>query len=106
MSRSTLDPDAIPTNLPDTLANGKEQGTRALGPSDLSDSGSDTVGGTEDHGNASSRRNAGNPALIPAESGLEAETSPDTDAAGTGERSSVENDATTQVNRDIGFDRR
>jgi hypothetical protein len=103
MSRSTLDPDATPTDLPDTHARGKEHGTRALGPSDLSDSGSDTVGSVEYDGVASSRRD--NPALGLTQNGLNSETSPDTDAAGTGERASVENELATRVNRDIGFDR-
>jgi len=42
MADSTLDPDNIPAGADRTL--GRGHGTRALGPSDNSDSGSDVVG--------------------------------------------------------------
>jgi hypothetical protein len=105
MSGSTLDPDATPIDLSGTHTKGKEHGARAWGPSDLSHSGSDTVGSVEYDGIASSGRAAHNPALGPTQTRLESETSSDTDAAGTGERASVENEPATRVNRDIGFDR-
>ncbi|WP_373991093.1 hypothetical protein [Duganella sp. BuS-21] len=75
MADSTLDPDNIPMGTDRTLGSG--HGTRALGPSDNSDSGSDMVG----------------------QPGAELDS--DTDAEGTGERASVgrENEAS-----DIGFD--
>jgi hypothetical protein len=75
MSDSTLDPDNIPVGTDRTL--GRGHGTRALGPSDNSDSGSDV---------------AGEPDI-----GLDS----DTDAEGTGERAGVE---MTTGPSDIGFD--
>jgi hypothetical protein len=75
MSDSTLDPDNIPVGTDRTL--GRGHGTRALGPSDNSDSGSDV---------------AGEPDI-----GLDS----DTDAEGTGERAGVE---MTAGPSDIGFD--
>jgi hypothetical protein len=75
MSDSTLDPDNIPVGTDRTLGRGHD--TRALGPSDNSDSGSDV---------------AGEPDI-----GLDS----DTDVEGTGERAGVE--MTTEPS-DIGFD--
>ena len=63
MSDSTLDPDNIPAGNDRVL--GRGHGTRSLGPSDNSDSGSDV---------------AGNPDLA---------LDSDTDAEGTGERGDV-----------------
>lgn len=77
MSDSTLDPDNIPVGADRVLGSG--HGTRALGPSDNSDSGSDVVGGYD--------------------IGFDS----DTDAEGTGERTGVEMDGAP--NGDIGFDR-
>ncbi|MYN17730.1 hypothetical protein GTP81_13290 [Rugamonas sp. FT107W] len=77
MSDSTLDPDNIPVGTDRTL--GRGHGTRALGPSDNSDSGSDV---------------AGEPDL-----GLDS----DTDAEGTGERAGVDVE-TLPADADIGFD--
>lgn len=76
MSDSTLDPDNIPVGSDRTLGSG--HGTRALGPSDNSDSGSDVVGGPD--------------------IGFDS----DTDAQGTGERAGVEREAAPDG--DIGFD--
>ena len=64
MSDSTLDPDNIPVGNDRSLGLG--HGTRALGPSDNSDSGSDVAGGPD--------------------IGFDS----DTDAEGTGERAGVE----------------
>ena len=64
MSDSTLDPDNIPVGNDRSLGLG--HGTRALGPSDNSDSGSDIAGGPD--------------------IGFDS----DTDAEGTGERAGVE----------------
>jgi hypothetical protein len=77
MSYSTLDPDNIPVGTDRILGSG--HGTRALGPSDNSDSGSDMVGGPD--------------------IGFDS----DTDAEGTGERTGVEMDVAPDG--DIGFDR-
>jgi hypothetical protein len=76
MADSTLDPDNIPAGADRTL--GRGHGTRALGPSDNSDSGSDVVG---------------EPDL-----GLDS----DTDAHGTGERAGAD-EANVEAG-DIGFD--
>jgi hypothetical protein len=77
MSDSTLDPDNIPAGNDRVL--GRGHGSRALGPSDNSDSGSDV---------------AGDPDV-----GIDS----DTDAQGTGERADVEMDAMGESG-DIGFD--
>jgi hypothetical protein len=75
MADSTLDPDNIPVGTDRSLGSG--HGTRALGPSDNSDSGSDVAG----------------------EPGSEMDS--DTDAEGTGERAGVGRES---VESDIGFD--
>lgn len=75
MADSTLDPDNIPAGADRTL--GRGHGTRALGPSDTSDSGSDMAGAPD------------------------SELDSDTDAEGTGERAGV---GRTAVDADIGFD--
>jgi hypothetical protein len=77
MSDSTLDPDNIPVGTDRTL--GRGHGTRALGPSDNSDSGSDVAGDPD----------------ISFDS--------DTDAEGTGERAEVELELVAP-DADIGFD--
>ena len=77
MADSTLDPDNIPAGTDRVW--GRGHGTRALGPSDNSDSGSDVVG---------------EPDL-----GLDS----DTDAEGTGERAGVDVE-TLPADTDIGFD--
>nr|WP_315402107.1 hypothetical protein [uncultured Duganella sp.] len=77
MSDSTLDPDNIPAGTDRVL--GRGHGTRSLGPSDNSDSGSDV---------------AGNPDLA---------LDSDTDAEGTGERGDVGIDS-VEAGADIGFD--
>lgn len=75
MADSTLDPDNIPAGADRVL--GRGHGTRALGPSDNSDSGSDVSGEPD------------------------TELDSDTDAQGTGERASV---AREDIPSDIGFD--
>jgi hypothetical protein len=75
MADSTLDPDNIPAGADRTL--GRGHGTRALGPSDNSDSGSDMAG----------------------QPGSEMDS--DTDANGTGERASVGRES---AENDIGYD--
>lgn len=75
MADSTLDPDNLPAGADRILGSG--HGTRALGPSDNSDSGSDMVG----------------------QPGAEMDS--DTDAQGTGERPSVGRE---DIESDIGYD--
>lgn len=77
MADSTLDPDNIPAGTDRIL--GRGHGTRALGPSDNSDSGSDVAG---------EPRN---------------ELDSDTDAEGTGERPGVGMDS-VEGQAEIGFD--
>jgi hypothetical protein len=75
MADSTLDPDNIPAGADRIL--GRGHGTRALGPSDNSDSGSDVTGEPD------------------------TELDSDTDSRGTGERAGVEME---DVGSDIGYD--
>jgi hypothetical protein len=75
MADSTLDPDNLPAGADRTL--GRGHGTRALGPSDNSDSGSDVIGEPD------------------------SELDSDTDAEGTGERASVGRE---NLELDIGYD--
>lgn len=81
MTTSTLTPGNFPAGPDRRIHNG--HGTRALGPSDSSDSGSDVA----DAGAALG----------------DAELASDTDRYGTGERSSVEDDGTPD-GADIGID--
>lgn len=75
MADSTLDPDNIPLGTDRSLGSG--HGTRALGPSDNSDSGSDMAGAPD------------------------SEIDSDTDAEGTGERAGVGGEGRAA---DLGFD--
>ncbi|TFW22570.1 hypothetical protein [Duganella callida] len=77
MADSTLDPDNIPAGNDRSL--GRGHGTRALGPSDNSDSGSDVTGEPDN------------------------ELDSDTDASGTGERPGVGRDSVEGMT-EIGFD--
>jgi len=81
---STLDPDNFPA-APDRKL-GRGHGTRALGPSDNSDSGSDVKGGTA------------------AQELGDADLDSDTDARGTGERAAVGRDSVEQDGSDIDVD--
>lgn len=109
MASSTLDPDNIPE--PDRKL-GRGHGTRALGPDDISDSGSDVQGGlrrtgdadfgldtgtNEDPDSAADDRTAG-PDI--GDTMLDS----DTDAMGTGERGTAGRDEEF-AGRDIGVDR-
>ncbi len=106
---STLNPPL--ERKPDT---GKGHGTRALGPSDSSDSGSDLVGGPGLAGEASGQdlgldsgptgdpgaddsRNAG---ADVGDAGLDS----DSDAAGTGERAAAGRDAPVETEIDLALD--
>lgn len=110
MASSTLDPDNIPE--PDRKL-GSGHGTSALGPSDISDSGSDVQGGlrwaqeadigldkgtTEDPDSGPHDASAG-PDI--GDAGLES----DTDSAGTGERMTSGRDIDIEAGADIDVDR-
>lgn len=112
MSGSTLDPDNLPADSGATV--GKGHGTRALGPSDRSDTGSDVVGGpglTNDEDRTYAEPGAGDdgtPVAKPQTAGPslgDAELDSDTDSGGTGERSSAGMEPEDGLNQDIGFDR-
>jgi hypothetical protein len=102
MPSSTLDPDNIPE--PDRQL-GKGHGNKALGPSDISDTGSDVQGGL---------RSIDEPELG---LGLDRGTTEDSDthnieasdenedSTGTGEDSTAGRDADVDLNADIGTDR-
>lgn len=92
---STLNPD---DEQPQVV---KQTGhdTASLGPSDSSDSGSDTAGAKRHAFDVDSELD--NHAL---EAG-EAELASDTDRAGTGERAAADGDSTFDPNEDIGVDR-
>lgn len=108
MADSTLDPDNLPTR---DRQLGKGHGTRALGPSDISDSGSDIMGneglaedeflsldtGTNEDPEHSTRHAAG------ADVG-DADLSSDTDSGGTGEAATAGRDTWARDGSDIGFD--
>lgn len=81
---SSLDPDNFPQTPDRTL--GRGHGTRALGPSDSSDSGSDVQGGS-----------------AAADIG-DADLDSDTDAGGTGERAAVGRDNGAPDGADIDVD--
>lgn len=110
MASSTLDPDNIPE--PDRKS-GRGHGTRALGPSDTSDSGSAVQGGrrwaqegdlgldkgtNEDPDSARHDPSAG-PDI--GDAGIDS----DTDAEGTGERAAAGRDADIEMGGDIDVDR-
>ena len=111
---STLDPDNFP-ELPDRSL-GKGHGTDALGPSDLSDTGSDVVGGPGfatnldddqllhlDRGtNEEEERRAGDTAGPDVG---DADFSSDSDGGGTGERASAGRDTVARDGADIDTDR-
>ncbi|XYJ09199.1 hypothetical protein ACSUZJ_17620 [Telluria sp. B2] len=111
---STLDPDNFPERPDRSL--GKGHGTDALGPSDLSDTGSDVMGGS---GFAS---NLDDDQLVHLDRGTneeeessaggtagpdvgDANFSSDSDMGGTGERASAGRDTVVEDGADIGTDR-
>lgn len=110
MADSTLDPENIPE--PDRQL-GKGHGTRALGPSDTSDSGSDVQGGlrwadeadlgldkgTNEDPDTASRDPTAGPDIG------DARLDSDTDAFGTGEHASVGRDLDFSSGADIDTDR-
>ena len=110
MASSTLNPENIPE--PDRRLD-KGHGTRALGPSDTSDSGSDVqVGlrwpeeaelgldkGTNEDPDSARRDPSAGPDIG------DAEIDSDTDASGTGERASAGRDTDIEAGSDIDTDR-
>lgn len=109
MADSTLDPDNF--GGPDRSL-GRGHGTRALGPSDISDSGSDILGadglahedlipldtGTNTDPELSTAGHTGGPDLG------DADLSGDSDSSGTGERATAGRDTVAEAGSDIGFD--
>jgi hypothetical protein len=102
---STLDPDNFPS-APDRVL-GRGHGTRALGPSDSSDSGSDVHGGGElepevdtgpRQGTNEDAAERGGPDLG------DAYLNSDTDAGGTGERAAAGHDSGVPDGADINID--
>jgi hypothetical protein len=91
MANSTLDPDITPS----TPAHPQGHDTRSLGPSDSSDSGSDTV---------NARQQALGPLDDVDQHALEpgdAELDSDTDRHGTGERASADGDSNLRPDGDV-----
>ncbi|CAN7610992.1 chemotaxis protein [Trinickia sp. LjRoot230] len=91
---STLDPD---NPMPEPREQGRDTG--ALGPSDSSDSGSDTAGAKRHDFDRDTELDE-----HAIETG-DAELASDTDRAGTGERSSADGDSTLTDDADIEPDR-
>ena len=111
---STLDPDNFP-ELPDRSL-GKGHGTDALGPSDLSDTGSDVVGGPGfatnldddqrlhlDRGTNEEEESFAGDTAGPDVG--DADFSSDSDSGGTGERASAGRDTVARDGADIDTDR-
>lgn len=95
---STLNPDNEPAGPDDDNAQRGRDG-RALGPSDSSDSGSDTVGARRHPFDVDSPLDEH--ALERGDASLDS----DTDRAGTGERASADGDSTLEDSADIEPDR-
>ncbi|MBU9560691.1 chemotaxis protein [Burkholderia multivorans] len=95
---STLNPDNEPAGPDDENASRGRDG-RALGPSDSSDSGSDTAGARRHAFDVDSPLDAH--ALERGDATLDS----DTDRAGTGERAAADGDATLEESADIEPDR-
>jgi len=112
---STLDPDNFP-EAPDRSL-GKGHGVDALGPSDLSDTGSDVVGGPgfasnidpeqtlDFDGGTTSDLEAGHAGETAGPDVGDADFSGDSDRSGTGERAAAGRDAVVRDGADIDTDR-
>jgi hypothetical protein len=110
MATSTLDPDNTPE--PDRKL-GSGHGTSALGPGDISDTGSDVQGGlrwseegdigldrgTNEDSDSGRRDMSAGPDIG------DADLDSDTDAMGTGERATAGRDSDIAMGNDIGTDR-
>lgn len=110
MSSSTLDPDNIP-GTPDRNL-GKGHGTKALGPSDTSDAGSD-LQGAPGLAHQVGAGLSGGTTSAPEESTAGATAGPDvgdanldsdTDSSGTGERAAASRDTVVEDGADIDTD--
>ena len=111
---STLDPDNFP-EAPDRSL-GKGHGVDALGPSDLSDTGSDVVGGPgfatnidpeqtlDFDGGTTSDLEAGHAGETAGPDVGDADFSGDSDRSGTGERAAAGRDAVARDGADIDTD--
>ena len=111
---STLDPDNFP-EAPDRSL-GKGHGVDALGPSDLSDTGSDVVGGPgfaanidpeqtlDFDGGTTSDLEAGHAGETAGPDVGDADFSGDSDRSGTGERAAAGRDAVVRDGADIDTD--
>jgi hypothetical protein len=109
MADSTLDPGNLGQR---DRSLGRGHGTRALGPSDISDSGSDIIGadglahdevipldtGTNSDPEFSTAGHTGGPDLG------DANLSGDSDSSGTGEYATAGRDTVAEAGSDIGFD--
>lgn len=110
MASSTLDPDNIPE--PDRKL-GSGHGTSALGPGDISDSGSDVQGGLRwsEEGDIGLDRgtnedpDSGRRDMSAGPDVGDANLDSDTDAMGTGERATAGRDSDIAMGNDIGVDR-
>lgn len=109
MAGSTLDPDSF-TEGPDRSL-GRGHGTDALGPSDLSDSGSDTLGPglSQDIGLGIEAGTTSDPDRSTAGGSAgadigDANLDSDSDAGGTGERSEAGRDTSRPDGLDVGTD--
>jgi len=111
MASSTLDPDNIPE--PDRQL-GKGHGAAALGPSDISDTGSDVQGGAHqieepdiglDKGTHEDPSSSGWRGMNADSDTGETGNDADTDAVGTGERGTVGTDTDVEMGADIDVDR-
>lgn len=110
MATSTLDPDNIPE--PDRQL-GKGHGTGALGPSDISDTGSDVQGGRSwaqeadiglDKGTHEDPDSGLRGASVHPNLG-DGDIDDDTDASRTGQRGTAGRDSDIEMGGDIGVDR-
>lgn len=101
MATSTLDPDNIPE--PDRQL-GKGHGTDALGPSDISDTGSDMQGGMRNIEEADIGLDRGT-TDDPDSGRRHVRADSDTDSLGTGERSTAGLDSDIEAGADIDVDR-
>jgi hypothetical protein len=110
MSSSTLDPDNLPRTGDRSL--GKGHGTKALGPSDSSDAGSDLQGasglahqvGTGLSGGTTSAPEESTAGGTAGPDIGDANLDSDTDSSGTGERAAAARDTVVEDGRDIDTD--
>ncbi|MDQ9171886.1 hypothetical protein Q8A64_15840 [Oxalobacteraceae bacterium R-40] len=102
MPPSTLDPDNIPE--PDRNL-GRSHGLNALGPSDLSDSGSDVQGGFKAIEEPEFGLGLDRGTNEDSDSHIISASSDTDDSTGTGESSTAGREGDVELGGDIGFDR-